>query len=60
MSFSRRGGLTFWRIGRLGGSFYLAKPAPRAVRSWSAAQTRAENVGLISVAFVTLATLIGG
>lgn len=35
----RQGGLTFWRIGRLGGSIYIArrKPAPRPdVRTYAA------------------------
>jgi hypothetical protein len=30
MHFHRKGGLTFWRIGRLGGSFYLARRRPAA------------------------------
>lgn len=32
----RRGALTFWRVGCVGGSFYVAKPAPRKdVASWN-------------------------
>lgn len=29
MRLERHGGLTFWRIGRLGGSFYIARPKVR-------------------------------
>ena len=32
-SFTRRGGMVFWRVGRLGGSFYLASADPAAAKA---------------------------
>lgn len=54
MTYRKVGGLYHWRIGRIGGSFYLAKPQPR---TW-ARDTDRYTAQTFAVAVAVFAALI--
>lgn len=55
MTYRKVGGLHHWRVGRLGGSFYIAKRAPT---TWDSVNDRFINVGLVLVGLVTFLAII--
>ena len=52
MTYRKVGGLHHWRVGRLGGSFYIAKR--RAPTTWDSANDRFITVGLMLLGLVTV------
>ena len=56
MTCKKIGGLYHWRIGRVGGSFYLAKPKPR---TWAqdTDRTTSQTFAIVALVLAALATI---
>ena len=56
LTYKKIGGLHHWRIGRVGGSFYFAKPQPR---TWAqdTDRTTSQTFAIVALVLVALATI---